>query len=172
MTSSLVPSSNPAYQTLPGLHDSDREIELPPKQEDAAVVQSVENDVEMNGEALVANAVPSDEVEVHLLQDGNVAELEKLMDDRKHLFRPQDVTIEFYDLNFYTFVDPERQIVTVSSVLWKLLTFWRPTPQKRVNILASATGRILPRKMTLLLGPPGSGKSGKILPWFNRILSY
>eukprot|EP01039_Chlorochromonas_danica_P004658 gene4658-5102_t len=69
MASSLAPSSNPAYQTLPGQRESEHEIELPSRQEDAVVFQSVDNDIEMNGESLAVKAIPSDKDELHLLQD-------------------------------------------------------------------------------------------------------
>lgn len=158
MTATEGPSSKRTYQAIPGQgHDGEQEIELPvatlgkPDVEDA--LERKINGQDGDRADLFTN-------EVRLLQDGNVEELERMIEERKHLFRPQDISIEFYDLNFHTTVDADRQIASVSTVLWNLLTFWKPKPQKRVNILANATGRILPRKMTLLLGPPGSGKSG------------
>eukprot|EP00981_Chlorochromonas_danica_P012460 scaffold4964_cov248-Ochromonas_danica.AAC.6 len=168
MTATEGPSSKSVYKAIPDQgHDGEQEIELPvatlskPDLEDALK----RNTQLRNGQdGFSAN-------EVRLLQDGNVEELERMIDERKHLFRSQDISIEFYDLNFHTTVDTDRQIVTVSTVLWKLLTFWKPVPQKRVNILANATGRILPRKMTLLLGPPGSGKSVLLKALSNRLES-
>lgn len=162
MTATEVPSSKRVYEAIPGQGpDGERDIELPvvtlgtPDLEDA-----LQRKIELvSGQD--EDRLDLSTEEVRLLQDGNVEELERMIEDRKHLFRPQDITIEFYDLNFHTTVDADRRIVSVTSVFWNLLTFWKPKPQKRVNILANATGRILPRKMTLLLGPPGSGKSGK-----------
>jgi ABC-type multidrug transport system ATPase subunit len=63
-------------------------------------------------------------------------------------------------LDLVTNVPKERKIASVSSVLMNLLCIFNPSPKEELHILSNLTGRILPRKMTLLIGPPGSGKSG------------
>jgi ABC-type Mn2+/Zn2+ transport system ATPase subunit len=45
-----------------------------------------------------------------------------------------------------------------------LIFFWTNfEPKNDLYILSKMTGRISPRKMTLLIGPPGSGKSGNFV---------
>lgn len=97
-------------------------------------------------------------VALRVLQDGNIEEIHQVLENAKKLSRSLDIEIEFHNLTFRTIVS-ERRINTVASMLQNLLCFWRGSEKKEIDILADATSRILPRKMTLLIGPPGSGKS-------------
>ncbi len=96
----------------------------------------------------------------NLMKDGTLEEFESMLERNKNLMRNTDIAVEFYNLNYSAKVPKEKVFPTVGSVLYYLLTMWLPRDLETVHILADATGRILPRKMTLLLGPPGSGKSG------------
>lgn len=55
-------------------------------------------------------------------------------------------------------VVPKTKIPTVGSTIRDILLFGQG-PKQRVDILKNLTGRIATRKMTLLMGPPGCGKS-------------
>lgn len=94
-----------------------------------------------------------------ILVNGSIDELRQLLEGRQKLAREQEVAVEYHNLHFHTTVDTEREISTVFTTLRDLLFFWVARPQKKLDILANVSGRILPRKMTLLIGPPGSGKS-------------
>lgn len=95
-----------------------------------------------------------------LLKEGTAEELEGLTEKTKGLLRSMDVSIEFHNLTYSTEVPKERQIQSVSSTIASMVFFWKTVEKNRLDILANVSGRILPRRMTLLIGPPGSGKSG------------
>lgn len=95
----------------------------------------------------------------YVLKEGNFDELRQFLENQKQLTRDVGITIEFHDLNFTTMVDTEKKISSVGSVLSSLFSFWKCPEKKEVKILCNATGRIIPGRMTLLIGPPGSGKS-------------
>jgi hypothetical protein len=76
----------------------------------------------------------------------------------KDLVRPLHVTVRYKNLNLWTMA-PEPSIPTVASSLLGMVGVGEK--KRRVDILKNVSGRIAPFKMTLLLGPPGSGRSGK-----------
>jgi hypothetical protein len=51
---------------------------------------------------------------------------------------------------------PKTRIPTVGSTIRDLFLFGR-RPKQRIDILKNLTGRIAPKKMTLVMGPPGCG---------------
>lgn len=51
---------------------------------------------------------------------------------------------------------PKTHIPTVGSTIKDLL-LCGTSPTQRIDILTNLTGRIAPKKMTLVMGPPGSG---------------
>ncbi len=97
----------------------------------------------------------------NLLQQGTAEEIQILINNQKHLLRDNDFPVEFYDLTMSTEVPVEREIFSVSTVLYNIFLPWKAfnKPKREIHIISNLTGRILPRKMTLLIGPPGSGKS-------------
>eukprot|EP01033_Poteriospumella_lacustris_P015615 gene15613-11178_t len=99
------------------------------------------------------------EVVDNLMKQGSLEELESIVQKNVDLIRNFDHSIEFHGLNYSTEVPKKKVIPTVGSLLLSLFTFWLPQETETIDILANATGRISPRKMTLLIGPPGSGKS-------------
>lgn len=64
------------------------------------------------------------------------------------------VNISYCDLNIWT-VMPKAEIATVGSTLKNCVC--GPGKLRRVDILKGISGRIPSGKVTLLLGPPGSG---------------
>lgn len=77
----------------------------------------------------------------------------------KELQKPFHVTIDFKDLSLWTMA-PKENIQTVGTAILQL--FMGSGPKHRVDILKGLTGRISPYKMTLLLGPPGAGRTGNL----------
>ena len=62
----------------------------------------------------------------------------------------------YQDLGFYTKVT-EKDFATVGSTFKRLIC--GSGPKHRVDIVKNLTGRIQRGKLTLVMGPPGSGKS-------------
>eukprot|EP01039_Chlorochromonas_danica_P001741 gene1741-1901_t len=117
MMTSEGSSSKLIYQAIPLPGNHEGEVDLSNTSMDnipdpeAAVKHNLvelENEQDDNHH----HPVGIDAEEESLLQDGNVDELERRLAGRLHLYRPQNITIEFYDLTFHTMVDANRQIAT------------------------------------------------------------
>jgi hypothetical protein len=91
-----------------------------------------------------------------IMQDGSLMALEKSIASLGGHNKMHEVCVQYRDLTFWNMVPP-RTIPTVGSAVKKL--FFGSGPKNRVNIIKGLTGRILPKRMTLLMGPPGCGKS-------------
>jgi shikimate kinase len=113
-----------------------------PKKEEATNVINFENSEKSNS--------------IGLLKDANEQEIKHLLEKVKKLYNNFTVTVTFRDLGFWKMVH-EDKITTVGSTIksW----FCGSGPKHRVDILKGITGRLKPGCLTLLLGPPGSGKS-------------
>lgn len=119
-----------------------------------------------------AGKVAADNVYGKVLEDGSVDAIRNLLEQRKHIMRNLETNIEFHNLRYSTKVNVKRTIPTVGTLLTSLLCWWKCFPEeKEIDILAEASGRIASKKLTLLIGPPGSGKSvllkalgGKLAP--------
>ena len=97
------------------------------------------------------------------LENASEAEIRRLVEHLRQYMRPMDIALEYTHLSYTVRVPRTREIPSVSSLLRSVLFFWRACEEKQdVRILSDVTGRIKPRKMTLLIGPPGSGKSGTL----------
>lgn len=98
------------------------------------------------------------------LQDGDIGALRNMLQQRSYLYRGFDIPVEFHNLTFTMKVDMERKIPTVLTMLSSMFCWWQHFQEKKtVHILDNVTGRIPARKMSLLIGPPGAGKSGKLV---------
>lgn len=106
-----------------------------------------------------ADSITTDEI--LLLKNASLEELKAVIDRVSKLSRRNDIAIEYNGLSMYTDV-ATKEIDTVWTALRSLL-FGACTcpPKKRVDILKDLTGVIEPGRTTFLIGPPGSGKSGK-----------
>jgi len=89
-------------------------------------------------------------------KDGSVTSIETTINRIKQHHMSDEISIQFRNLTFWGMV-PERTIPTVGSTLRKML--FGSGPKHRVDILHDLTGRIPSGKMTLVMGPPGCGKS-------------
>ncbi len=98
---------------------------------------------------------------VNLLQQGTAEEIQSLIESQKEYLRDNNFPVEFYDLTLSTEILVEREIFSISTILNSIFLPWKAfnKPKREIHIISNLTGRILPRKMTLLIGPPGSGKS-------------
>jgi ABC-type multidrug transport system fused ATPase/permease subunit len=97
-----------------------------------------------------------------LVKDGSIEEIETVISAQKEYIRKIDITVEFHNLTYRTNITTKHEIYSIGSILKNIFCFWKSFEKKtEVDILSDLTGRILPRKMTLLIGPPGSGKSGE-----------
>eukprot|EP00981_Chlorochromonas_danica_P002642 scaffold519_cov179-Ochromonas_danica.AAC.1 len=107
------------------------------------------------------DSIPTDhhQFKAPLLKVGNIEEIQATLVNAQKIARLPDISIEFHDLCFTTSVPVKREIPSTGYIMRNLFCFWKKTEMKEVAILSHLTGRILPRKMTLLMGPPGSGKS-------------
>lgn len=92
-----------------------------------------------------------------IMADGTLSSLEKSVNRIKDYSSQYEINIQYRNLTFWNSV-PEERISTVGSSLRSFL-FCGSGTKHRVDIIKDLTGRILPGKMTLLMGPPGCGKS-------------
>jgi len=90
-----------------------------------------------------------------LMADGSIDALTKslkLIVDHTHQY---EIAVQYRNLTFWNDL-PKQSIPTVwSSVRSMVLGSGK---KHRVNIVNELTGRILPKRMTLVMGPPGCGK--------------
>mmetsp|Transcript_6808 Transcript_6808/g.11284 ORF Transcript_6808/g.11284 Transcript_6808/m.11284 type:complete len:1439 (+) Transcript_6808:110-4426(+) len=91
------------------------------------------------------------------MTDGSAESFQKLLDDNKNLLHFHPVAIVYNNLNFYTMVS-EKKIKTVGSTIMNMLRCGSG-PKHRVDILKNISGRIRRGKLTLVMGPPGCGKT-------------
>ena len=95
------------------------------------------------------------EDEDRIMRDGTLNSLMKSITSIKDHNQMHEIQVQYRNLSFWNMV-PERKISTVGSTLRKC--FLGSGPKRRVDILKDLNGRILPKTMTLLMGPPGCGK--------------
>ena len=88
-------------------------------------------------------------------EHGTLNSLMKSITSIKDHNQMHEIQVQYRNLSFWNMV-PERKISTVGSTLRNC--FLGSGPKRRVDILKDLNGRILPKTMTLLMGPPGCGK--------------
>ena len=93
---------------------------------------------------------------LELLPDAEYETLRQNFAAVAKLVRMDDVEVQYRDLSFWGMV-PKTTIPTVGSTFKHMI--FGSGPKHRTDILKGLTGRIRPRKMTLVMGPPGCGKS-------------
>ena len=95
-------------------------------------------------------------IQLPILKDGSARSIIELINRAKEHIKIYRVTVLYRDLNFWTMA-PERKIPTVGSTVHDMVL--GAGPKKRVDIIKGVTGMIRPGQMTLVMGPPGCGKS-------------
>jgi len=90
-----------------------------------------------------------------LMADGSLESLAKSVDlIHKHTDR-HEIQVQYRNLTFWNDI-AKATIPTVGSTFKNI--FVGGGKKERVNIINDLTGRILPKRMTLVMGPPGCGK--------------
>lgn len=74
---------------------------------------------------------------------------------RRH-YEPFVVDVEYRNLSHWNMI-PTKQIETVGNAVKS--TLFGPGPKHKFHILKNLNGRFSPQKLTLLMGPPSSGKT-------------
>eukprot|EP01034_Spumella_vulgaris_P036485 gene36485-44998_t len=90
------------------------------------------------------------------MDDGSLEALSKSIDKHAEYLHQFEIQVQFRNLTFWNMV-PEKFIPTVWTDILGL--FGLSGKKHRVNIINDLTGRILPKRMTLVMGPPGCGKT-------------
>lgn len=100
----------------------------------------------------------SSEEGIGQIKDSSREEILAVLKKFKMLHKPFHVNIDFKNLTLWT-NQSKPSIPTVGTAFKHMIC--GSGPKERVNLLTNLTGRIAPYKMTLLLGPPGCGRSCK-----------
>jgi len=90
-----------------------------------------------------------------LMADGSLDALAKSVDLITQHTHHYEIQVQYRNLTFWNNL-PRKEIPTVWSSVRKMLI--GGGKKHRVNIINDLTGRILPKRMTLVMGPPGCGK--------------
>lgn len=150
-----VQANRRIYQEFVSQHDRDRsyilELEKLLREHAIAIPAEIVPKIEPK-----ASPVRSDA----LMPDGSLSALEKSVERLKGYSHHYEINVQYKDLTFWNSV-PEPTIPTVGSSIKGL--FCGSGPKRRVDIFKNLTGRILPKTMTLLMGPPGCGRYFAVL---------
>lgn len=95
-----------------------------------------------------------------MMTDGSLIALAESLKATEGHNKMHEVSIQYRNLTFWNTM-PKKTIPTVGSSILKM--FMGGGPKERVNIIKDLTGRIMPKTMTLLLGPPGCGEPSEHL---------
>ena len=90
------------------------------------------------------------------LEDGSLDALAKSVERITQHTHRYEVLVQYRNLTFWNNL-PKKKISTVASSLKGM--FLGSGKKQRVNIINDLSGRILPKRMTLVMGPPGCGKT-------------
>ena len=90
-----------------------------------------------------------------LMADGSLEALAKSVDLIHQHTNRHEIQVQYRKLTFWSDI-AKASIPTVGSTFKNI--FVGGGKKERVNIINDLTGRILPKRMTLVMGPPGCGK--------------
>ncbi len=90
-----------------------------------------------------------------LMEDGSLHALSRSVERTAEHAHCYEIHVQYRNLTFWSMV-PEKRIPTVGSALRGMVA--GSGKKHRVNIINDLTGRILPKRMTLVMGPPGCGE--------------
>jgi len=90
------------------------------------------------------------------MKDGSLDALAKSVERITQHTHRYEVLVQYRNLTFWNNL-PKKKIATVASSLKGM--FLGSGKKHRVNIIQDLSGRILPKRMTLVMGPPGCGKT-------------
>jgi ABC-type multidrug transport system ATPase subunit len=103
------------------------------------------------------------------MKDGSNEALEAVLSNMEKLTTNYPVKVQYKDLGYFTYTPNRVSVPTVGNTLKNMI--FGSGPRHRLDILKGATGRILPGRFTLILGPPGSGKSVFMKALSGRLLT-
>lgn len=112
------------------------------------------NGIEIPPEIVPEHTVVKRNLNDRKMPDGSLQSLTKSITSIAGHNNMHEIYVQFRNLSFWNMV-PDRKIPTVGSTVKGI--FLGSGPKRRVNVLKDLTGRILPKTMTLLMGPPGCG---------------
>jgi len=92
----------------------------------------------------------------NVMKDGSLESLAKSFERTKPHSMNYEIKVQYRNLSFWNNM-PKHKIPTVGSSFKEL--FMGSGKKERVDIIKDLSGRILPGRMTLVMGPPGCGKS-------------
>jgi hypothetical protein len=89
-----------------------------------------------------------------LMEDGSLEALTKSIEKHEDHVHRYEIQVQYRNLTFWNMV-AKKTISTVGSSIIGMVVGGK---KSRVNIINNLTGRILPKRMTLVMGPPGCGE--------------
>ena len=104
-----------------------------------------------------------------LMADGSLDALAKSVDLITQHTHHYEIQVQYRNLTFWNNL-PKKEIPTVWSSVRKMLV--GGGKKHRVNIINDLTGRILPKRMTLVMGPPGCGTLHRLVSSFGPVISH
>ncbi len=118
-----------------------------------------ENGIEVPAEVFENQAHPKkvlhhQHIAERIMEDGSLNALATSLAVIREQYKMHEVSVQYRNLTFWNNV-PKKSIPTVGSAVKNLL--FGGGPKERVDIVKDLTGRIMPKTMTLLMGPPGCG---------------
>mmetsp|Transcript_24221 Transcript_24221/g.24835 ORF Transcript_24221/g.24835 Transcript_24221/m.24835 type:complete len:1388 (-) Transcript_24221:477-4640(-) len=159
LTSPTTKFSSFNIRTNRKIHDelvSQREKDLKYIHELQEILESHGIEIPPPPESPVTKYGPEQPLGNHM-EDGSLDSLTKALSHITPHMNIPNVDVQFKDLSFWGIV-PKTRIPTVGSTFRDLL-LCGAGPKQRIDILKNLTGRIASKKMTLVMGPPGCGKS-------------
>jgi hypothetical protein len=90
-----------------------------------------------------------------LMEDGSFSALSKAVERTAEHAHRYEIHVQYRNLTFWNML-AKKKIPTVGSSFLSMIM--GSGKKHRVNIINDLTGRILPKRMTLVMGPPGCGE--------------
>jgi hypothetical protein len=103
----------------------------------------------------VKNVTGRDRKVSGLMEDGSLPALSRSVERVAEHAHRYEIHVQYRNLTFWNLVS-KKKIPTVGSSFLSLIA--GSGKKHRVNIINDLTGRILPKRMTLVMGPPGCGE--------------
>mgnify|MGYP006191489807 CR=1 FL=1 len=101
------------------------------------------------------------------MENGGLEALAKSAERTLQHTHRYETLVQYRNLTFWNNV-AERRIPTMTSSLLNLIPGMYK--KQRVNVLNDLSGRILPKRMTLVMGPPGCGEQTLVMHFLGVVL--
>lgn len=113
-----------------------------------------DNGIEIPPEIIPEHTVVKRNLNDRWMPDGSLNSLTKSITSIAGHNNMHEIDVQYRNMSFWS-MTPERKIPTVGSTIKGIV--FGSGQKRRVDVLKDLTGRILPKTMTLLMGPPGCG---------------